>query len=344
MGSCILRLDNTYFTKKEFEILYLLSLGMPNEEIAQKLFISRSTLRGYLNDLYKKISAESRSKAIVYAIEHKGEIVRQRDVEFEKNRPCTSTIKAESYTNMQGIQTQSGGTGTIVAYFDQSDWLCYKNIDFGMGVSQFSASMAVNPSSAGKQFELRLDSTTGTLIGILTVNNTGGWNTFTTQNCSISGASGVHDLFIVGKGITAGDWIGNIDWFTFSSTVPTIQAENYKISQGVYTHSAGTGTVVGNMDGGDWMCYNNIDFGEGKNQFSASVGAEPAYAGKQLELRLDSKAGTIIGTFTFNSTGGWDNFTTQTCRVSGASGIHDLYIVAKGSGRGYGNIDWFKFV
>jgi hypothetical protein len=297
-----------------------------------------------LNELYKKISAESRSKAIVYAIEHKEEIVMQRDVEFEKNRLCISTIQAESYNSMQGIQTQSGGTGTIVAYFDQSDWMCYKNIDFGLGVSQFSASVAVNPSSAGKQFELRLDSTTGTLIGIFTVINTGGWNTFTTQNCSVSGASGVHDLYIVGKGTTADNWIGNIDWFTFNSTAPTIQAESYKSSQGVAVHSAGTGTVVGNIDGGDWMCYNKIDFGTGKTQFSASVGVEPAYAGKQLELRLDSTTGTLIGTFTLDSTGGWDNYATQTCRVSGASGIHNLYIVAKASGGGYGNIDWFKFV
>jgi hypothetical protein len=126
---------------------------------------------------------------------------------------------------------------------------------------------------------------------------------------------------------------------------PTIQAESYSGSKGVLTHSAGTGTVVGNINSGSWLSYDNVDFGTGKTKFIASVGMDPSHVtiDKQLELRLDSPTGTIIGTFTINSTGGWDTYATQTCSVSGASGIHKLYIVSKGSGDGFGNIDWFTF-
>ena len=110
-------------------------------------------------------------------------------------------------------------------------------------------------------------------------------------------------------------------------------------------HSAGTGTVVGNINSGNWLSYDNVDFGTGNTKFIASVGMDPSSAtiDKQLELRLDSPTGDIIGTFTISSTGGWNTYATQTCSVSGASGIHKLYIVLKGSGDGFGNIDWFTF-
>ena len=58
-------------TKRELEILCLLPLGLSNDEIANKLYISKGTLRWYLNNLYRKISAGSRSKAIFFANNHK---------------------------------------------------------------------------------------------------------------------------------------------------------------------------------------------------------------------------------------------------------------------------------
>ncbi|GGG51948.1 carbohydrate-binding protein [Paenibacillus radicis (ex Gao et al. 2016)] len=258
---------------------------------------------------------------------------------------ATSIIEAESYSAAQGIQTNSGGAGTYVESIDSGDWLKYDNIDFGTGhsINQIYVSAAVDPAEAGKQLELRLDSITGTLIGTITMNSTGGWSTFTTQTASISGANGVHDLFIVPKGSGAG--FANIDWFTFATTATsTIQAENYSTSQGVQSDNGATGRYLGWIDGGDWVSYSNIDFGSGElSQFQASVSVDPGYAGKQIELRLDSTTGPLIGTITFSNTGGWTTFQTQTTAVSGASGVHHLFLVAKGSGVGYGSIDWFSF-
>ncbi|WP_042160229.1 carbohydrate-binding protein [Paenibacillus gorillae] len=256
---------------------------------------------------------------------------------------ATSIIQAEGHSAEQGTQTDSGGTGSYVGSLDSGDWLRYDNIDFGTGnaLNGFHVSAAVDPANAGKQLELRLDSITGTLIGTITISNTGGWNTFTTQTASISGASGVHDLFLVPKD----SGVANVDWFTFSTTAnSTIQAEYYSTSQGVQAGNGGTGAYLGWIDEGDWISYNNIDFGNGElNQFQASAAVDPGYAGKQIELRLDSKTGPLIGTFTFSDTGGWTSFQTQTTDVSGASGVHHLFLVAKGSGIGFGSIDWFTF-
>ena len=43
-----------------------------------------------------------------------------------------------------------------------------------------------------------------------------------------------------------------------------------------------------------------------------------------FELRRDSLTGTLMGTCTVAGTGGWQNWVTRSCGVSGATGIHDL--------------------
>ncbi len=54
--------------------------------------------------------------------------------------------------------------------------------------------------------------------------------------------------------------------------------------------------------------------------------------------------GTQIGTCAVPGTGGWQTWITQSCPVSGAVGIHDLYLKFTG-GSGYlFNINWWQFV
>jgi hypothetical protein len=127
---------------------------------------------------------------------------------------ATSLMQAESYSAQNGTQN----AGTFVASLDNADWLKYSNMDFGSGVNKFSASMAVDAQYAGQQLDVRLDSTTGPLVGTLTVAATGSWNTFTSQSTPIDGASGVHDLYLVAKGV---EGIGNIDSFVFTSNTVT---------------------------------------------------------------------------------------------------------------------------
>ena len=49
--------------------------------------------------------------------------------------------------------------------------------------------------TSGGRIELRLDSATGTLAGTCTVAGTGGWQSWTSVTCPVSGATGTHDLY-----------------------------------------------------------------------------------------------------------------------------------------------------
>lgn len=85
-----------------------------------------------------------------------------------------------------------------------------------------------------------------------------------------------------------------------------------------------------------------MDFGAGVTGFRAHAAVPFAYAGKQIEVRLDGVSGPLLGTLTVAGTGDWGNPVAQDTKVSGTTGVHDLYLAFRG-GYGVGNLDWITF-
>jgi hypothetical protein len=125
-------------------------------------------------------------------------------------KKATSKIEAELFDKDLGTQPEKGGDA--VGYIDEGDYMLYKNVDFGAGVSKMTAMVANN--SGSRHIILKLDSLTGPQIGVLAIENTGDWNGYEEMSCDIKDAKGVHDLYLVAQeGETE---LGNIDWFTFN--------------------------------------------------------------------------------------------------------------------------------
>lgn len=55
-------------TAREQEVLRLLALGLSNEEIAEKLVITRRTVQNHVSSIYGKLELASRAEAVLYAI------------------------------------------------------------------------------------------------------------------------------------------------------------------------------------------------------------------------------------------------------------------------------------
>lgn len=53
---------------REAEILQLLSLGLSNSDIAQRLYLSEGTVRNYMSDLFTKLGVSDRTQAVVVAL------------------------------------------------------------------------------------------------------------------------------------------------------------------------------------------------------------------------------------------------------------------------------------
>jgi DNA-binding NarL/FixJ family response regulator len=57
-------------TEREGEVLALIAQGLSNAEIASQLFVSRSTVKTHINQIFAKTHSRDRPQAIVYAQQH----------------------------------------------------------------------------------------------------------------------------------------------------------------------------------------------------------------------------------------------------------------------------------
>jgi glucosylceramidase len=151
--------------------------------------------------------------------------------------------------------------------------------------------------------------------------------------------------------------LSQIQASSFNRTAGNNTAGNY-LTWGLETEltsDTNGGYDVGFASDGDHAVYNNVDFGTGVSTVAARLaclqdngqGNGGGNCGGTLEFHLDSRTGTLVASVTVPSTGGWETWqTTSPANVSGANGVHDLYVVfnAPSSGAtGLGNINWFQF-
>ncbi|MFZ5986643.1 MAG: carbohydrate-binding protein [Bacillota bacterium] len=274
--------------------------------------------------------------------------------------------EAETMAQESGIQTEECNEGgRDVGYIQNGDWIRVRGVDFGSGATSFEARVASETN--GGNIEIRLDSLTGKLVGTCEVTGTGGWQTWVTKSCQVTGATGIHDLYLKFTGDS--NYMFNFNWWKFNSgtpvptptsttspiitptptpTTPVVQrsaferleAESYNsVSSSTIEIIGGTpngGSGLGYISSGDYLVYNNIDFGNGATSFKAMV-ADAGTA--NIELRLNSPTGTLIGTLPVASTGDWNTYQEQTCSINKVTGKNDLYLVFTGAV----NIDWFTF-
>jgi DNA-binding NarL/FixJ family response regulator len=56
------------FTQRQLQVLRLLARGLPNKQIAERLFVSERTVKAYLSSIFEKLQVQNRSGAITAAL------------------------------------------------------------------------------------------------------------------------------------------------------------------------------------------------------------------------------------------------------------------------------------
>jgi arabinoxylan arabinofuranohydrolase len=119
--------------------------------------------------------------------------------------------EAETIAWESGIETEVCSEGGMnVTSIENGDYIKVKEVDFGTGAESFSARVA---GTTGGNIELHLDSETGTSIGTCAIKSTGGAQTWATQTCTVTGATGKHDLFLKFAG--SGSSLFKFNWWKF---------------------------------------------------------------------------------------------------------------------------------
>ena len=57
-------------TPREHEVLALMAEGLSNPEIAERLVMSRSTVKFHVSNILSKLDAASRTEAVAVALQH----------------------------------------------------------------------------------------------------------------------------------------------------------------------------------------------------------------------------------------------------------------------------------
>ncbi len=120
-----------------------------------------------------------------------------------------------------------------------------------------------------------------------------------------------------------------------------IEAEDYSVQSGIDTETCSEGGLdVAYIENGDYIGFYGVNFGRGAEAINFRIGANSG--GGTIEVHLGSPDGTLIGSMEVGSTGGWQNWATQTCRIEKTTGVHDVYFVFRGAGGYLYNLNWFS--
>ena len=132
---------------------------------------------------------------------------------------ATAQIQGSSYSNEAGLQTEDTGDSTgeyDLGYLTSGAYAVYQDVDFGSAGSINTVNVRTASAGNGGTATFYLDSMTSTPIATVTLPVTGGWQTWQTVSGTVTGASGVHTLYVVFTGGGSSDSISNVNWFQFS--------------------------------------------------------------------------------------------------------------------------------
>lgn len=125
----------------------------------------------------------------------------------------STTIQAENYGSMSGIQTETCSEGGLnVGYIETGDWMAYNNVTIPTA-GTYRVIYRVASPNAGRTLRLEKDNG-ATQLGTVTIPNTGGWQTWTNVAHNVTLPAGTYTL-----GIATATGGFNLNYFTVTSNL-----------------------------------------------------------------------------------------------------------------------------
>lgn len=141
----------------------------------------------------------------------------------------STTIQAESFTSMSGVQTETttdAGGGSNVGWIEANDWMAYPAVNIPAAGTYTIEYRVASLSGGGTiQFELAGGSP---VYGTIAVPSTGGWQNWTTIKHTVTLPAGSLSF---GIKALAGGW--NINWFAITQGVKSGRIDDAEIDNSI---------------------------------------------------------------------------------------------------------------
>ena len=127
-----------------------------------------------------------------------------------------------------------------------------------------------------------------------------------------------------------------------------IQAETAAGQQGTQfqeTEDEGGGQNIGWISNGDWLRFDDVDFGdEPATKLALRVASDADDRGGRIEVRIDSPGNEPAATLPVQDTGGWQEWESRTTGLKPTSGRHTVFVTFGRDGDGeFVNLNSFTF-
>ena len=109
-------------SKREAEVVEMVTKGLSNKEVANQLFVTEKTIKFHLTNIYKKMSLKSRAQLIVWCMPH------QHFLEEEARRSSQTVQSSGQDLLAHQNTTIPRGSSTVTSMSDNSpDYLNHPN-------------------------------------------------------------------------------------------------------------------------------------------------------------------------------------------------------------------------
>jgi chitinase len=186
-----------------------------------------------------------------------------------------STVQAENYSSQSGTQTEATtdtGGGSDVGHIANGDWLAYNGVTFGSAATGVTVRVASGAAStATGTIQVRLDSTTGAVVGSIAMTPTGGWQTWVSKSGTTSSITGTHTVYLTFSSSQTADFV-NVNWLTFTGSAASnvVSFRAHANNMYVTADNAGASPLIANKTAiGTWEQFDRINNSDGSVSFRA---------------------------------------------------------------------------
>jgi hypothetical protein len=154
-------------------------------------------------------------------------------------------IKAADFTDQNGIHAYADeNEGECVGWIEHGDWIRYEGVDLGSGTSRIEFNAA--SGTRGGIIEIRLNSPDGKLLDSCKIDQTGGWQSWSSFKADLKPSGGINTICLVFKKIQPENktdtqlWYAKVDssettiWAQFQDVNPNESQVEINVRQSIF--------------------------------------------------------------------------------------------------------------